>query len=235
MPYRLWHGREKGIENPEIYASRASQITIVSALLPAMERKPDLVLIPGAWHTGACYDVIIPSLRDAGYHATALTLPSVGAEPPLENFDEDVKVIHDAVHRLADAGKDVVVVLHSYGGVPGSEAMKGLSREERKMDKLEGGVVGLVYLCAWWVIMFSQTCNSIASVSVCCTRLFGETEVQTRRLLCLPSAALLTMLQASQAHANMNPQDGGGRGKRPELWRGQGRERRSRQGSTRST
>ena len=116
-----------------------------------MARKPDLVLIPGAWHTSECYDLIAPSLKSAGYDVTALTLPSVGAEPPLDNIDDDVTLIHETVERLADAGKDVVVVMHSYGGVPGSEAMKGLSKADRKQKGLGGGVAGLVYLCAWMV------------------------------------------------------------------------------------
>jgi hypothetical protein len=84
-----------------------------------MSEKPHIVLIPGAWHTGACYHIIIPLLEDAGYATTALTLPSVG------------------------------VVMHSYGGIPGSDAMKGLGRAERSGKGLKGGVVALVYICAW--------------------------------------------------------------------------------------
>ncbi len=151
MGYRLWYGREKGLQNPDIYATRASKVALVPQVLPIMSPKPALVLIPGAWHTGECYDLIIPPLKSAGYHVTALTLPSVGAEPPLESFDEDVALIHGTVERLADAGKDGIVVMHSYGGLPGSEAMEGLSREDRKQKGLDGGVVGLVYLCAWMV------------------------------------------------------------------------------------
>lgn len=89
-----------------------------------MSRKPDIVLIPGAWHTGDCFDRIVPLLKGKGYSVTALTLPSVGAEPPLENFDQDVHLIHGVVEGLADAGKDVVVVMHSYGGIPRTVAMK---------------------------------------------------------------------------------------------------------------
>ena len=113
--------------------------------------KPHIVLIPGAWHAGACYDFIVPLLQDAGYATTALTLPSVGAEPPLTSTDQDAAVVHSAVSDLADAGRDVVVVMHSYGAVPGSDGVKGLSKKERAGQGLDGGggVVALVYLCAW--------------------------------------------------------------------------------------
>jgi pimeloyl-ACP methyl ester carboxylesterase len=114
-----------------------------------MSRKPHIVLIPGAWHTGACYDVIVPLLEDAGYSTTALTLPSVGAEPPVTSTNEDVAFTHSTVSSLVDAGKDVVVVMHSYGAIPGSDAMIGLSKSERSGEGLEGGVVALVYICAW--------------------------------------------------------------------------------------
>jgi hypothetical protein len=50
----------------------------------------------------------------------------VGAEPLVASTDEDVAFINSAV-SLANLGKDVVVVMHSYGGIPGSDAMKGLS------------------------------------------------------------------------------------------------------------
>ena len=116
--------------------------------------KPHIVLVPGAWHTGACYDLIIPLLQDAGYATTALTLPSVGAEPPVTSTDQDAAVVHSAVSDLVDVGQDIVVVMHSYGAVPGSDGVKGLSKKERAGQGLDeggpgGGVVALVYLCAW--------------------------------------------------------------------------------------
>ena len=114
-----------------------------------MSEKPQVVLIPGAWHTARCYDVITPLLEDAGYSTTALTLPSVGAEPPVTSTDEDAALILSTISDLADAGQDVVVVLHSYGAVPGSDAMKGLSKDERSHRGLKGGVIALVYMCAW--------------------------------------------------------------------------------------
>ena len=84
-----------------------------------MSTKPHTVLIPGAWHTGACYDVIIPLLEDSAYATTPLTLPSVGAEPPITSTDEDTALVHSTVSELAEADGDVVVVRHSYGGIPG--------------------------------------------------------------------------------------------------------------------
>ena len=88
-----------------------------------MSTKSHIVLIPGAWHTGACYDVIIPLLEDSAYATTALTLPSVGAEPPVTSTDEDTALVHSTVSELAEAGRGVVVVMHAYGRIPGSDAV----------------------------------------------------------------------------------------------------------------
>jgi hypothetical protein len=51
--------------------------------------------------------------------------------------------------KAADAGKDVILVMHSYGGVPGSAAAKDLSKEERAKESKPGGIVRLVYLAAF--------------------------------------------------------------------------------------
>lgn len=113
--------------------------------------KPTIVLVPGAWHTAKCYDILVPHLQDAGYAALALTLPSVGGNPPVQSIDPDVDHIRKNIQPLLDAGKDVVVVMHSYGGVPGGSAMKGFSKADRQGQGQPGGVSALVYLCAWMI------------------------------------------------------------------------------------
>ena len=50
---------------------------------------------------------------------------------------------------LVDQGREVVVVMHSYSGLPGGEALKGFGKKERQ--GLEGGVILLVFVMAWIV------------------------------------------------------------------------------------
>jgi hypothetical protein len=111
--------------------------------------RPNIVLIPGAWHTAKCYYLLIPILESAGYQVEALSLVSVGAEPPVKSLDPDVQHIRSIIIPMIEQGKDVVVVMHSFGAVPGSSALKGLSKTDRAAQELSGGVVSLVYLCAW--------------------------------------------------------------------------------------
>lgn len=111
--------------------------------------KPHIVLIPGAWHSADAYDTLLPYLQDHGYQVTALTLPSVGTEPPITTLEPEVTHIRNNVSSIADRGEDVVVVMHSYGGLAGTASLKGLSKAERQAANLPGGVTALVYLAAW--------------------------------------------------------------------------------------
>ncbi len=73
----------------------------------------------------------------SGYQATALTLPSSDDNPASYSFDDDVALIHAAVARIIKTGQNVVCVLHSYGGVPGSQAMEGLAMRDNPQGRLE--------------------------------------------------------------------------------------------------
>ena len=60
----------------------------------------------------------------------------------------DAAFIAQEIEKLADEGKDVILIGHSYGGVPLSESTKGLGKEEREKEGKKGGVVRLGYLTA---------------------------------------------------------------------------------------
>jgi pimeloyl-ACP methyl ester carboxylesterase len=59
---------------------------------------------------------------------------------------DDAAHFHNIAEKLADQGKDIVLVMHSYGGVVGTECSQGLSRTERKEAGKLGGIIRLVYL-----------------------------------------------------------------------------------------
>ncbi|KAF2870149.1 Alpha/beta hydrolase fold-1 [Massariosphaeria phaeospora] len=113
--------------------------------------KPTFVFVPGAWNSPDYYDGIISSLSQEGYPSEKISLPSVGCNPVTFDFKEDVNRIADVVKRLVDEKKDVVLVMHSYGGQPGSEAVKGLVKKERRENGLQGGVIRLVFIMAFMV------------------------------------------------------------------------------------
>ena len=111
---------------------------------------PTFVLVPGAWHKPDIYSSVTKTLQAHGYPTISLPLPSAGAMPPNTTFDEDVKAIRDSLTNLVETKeKEVILVVHSYTGMPGAEAPKGLGKKERQEKGLKGGVVRLVFIMAF--------------------------------------------------------------------------------------
>jgi hypothetical protein len=72
-----------------------------------------------------------------------------GVLPPNASLPDDVACVRDVVTPLVDAGERVLKVMHSYGGLLGTDAVEGLSFSERQADGQPGGVIHLLYLCAY--------------------------------------------------------------------------------------
>lgn len=118
--------------------------------------KPVLVLVPGAWHPPSAFGPFTKYLESKGYLVDPVALQSVDADPPLHNFDADVQHIAAAVEKHADAGRDVILLTHSYGGNPGSSASKGLLKSQREAAGKSGGIINKIYWCvpiSWfWLV-----------------------------------------------------------------------------------
>ncbi|KAJ5217439.1 hypothetical protein N7468_010447 [Penicillium chermesinum] len=111
--------------------------------------KPTILFIPGAWHLPFVFDDTRAALAARGFPSAAVGLPAVGAEPPTKGLIDDTVAVRDEIERLSDQGKQVVVVAHSYGGMVGAGAVKGLGYAERKKRGKSGGVTMLVYMAAF--------------------------------------------------------------------------------------
>lgn len=113
--------------------------------------KRSLLLIPGAFAVPDLYDSLVNAVAAKGYEIKALHMPSVApatgpkeGEPP--TMYDDAAFIAKEAERLADEGKDVIIMTHSYGGVPGTESVRGLSKTERQKQGKKGGIVRLAYM-----------------------------------------------------------------------------------------
>ncbi|KAB5511507.1 Alpha/beta hydrolase family-domain-containing protein [Coniochaeta sp. 2T2.1] len=93
-----------------------------------MSDPPTLVFVPGAWHKPTCYNKITKLLQERHkLKCVAVTLPSTTGNPAA-TFKDDLDAAHEAISRETSAGRDVVVVAHSYGGMVGNSAIKGFAR-----------------------------------------------------------------------------------------------------------
>lgn len=113
--------------------------------------KPAIVIVPGSFSPAAFYTLVVDQLKQDGYSTVEVAqYPSIGRrdpKPPATMYD-DAKFIQEVVEGLADQGNDVLIVAHSYGGIPTSQALKGLSKSDRKLKQMSGGVVGVLYVAA---------------------------------------------------------------------------------------
>jgi pimeloyl-ACP methyl ester carboxylesterase len=82
--------------------------------------------------------------------AIAVDLPSVGGptDQAAATMADDAVAVQQVVSKLADQGRDIVLVSHSYGGIPATEGAHGLSRKDREASGKKGGITGLVYVTA---------------------------------------------------------------------------------------
>ena len=105
--------------------------------------KPTILLVGGAWHTADYLKPLASALEAADYPTITLALPSVGASPSKLDFGDDVALVRSTASDLAGEGKHVVAVLHSFGGIVGTEALQGLGRASKEGT---GALLGLVYI-----------------------------------------------------------------------------------------
>lgn len=118
-----------------------------------MPTLPTLVLIHGSWHGPICYDPIIKLLQ--GTHnlkCIAVALPSTTGNPNA-TFKDDLDAARAAISSETNAGRDVVVIAHSYGGMVGNSAIKGFAQprgavSETSAAATSGHVIGLILIAS---------------------------------------------------------------------------------------
>ncbi|KAF2228172.1 Alpha/beta hydrolase fold-1 [Elsinoe ampelina] len=103
-----------------------------------------MLLSHGAWHAPHHYSQLIEGLEKEGYTVVAPQLPSVGRDG--DAWDDDVNTLRSELQNIFKSGKDAAIIMHSYGGVCGSEAAKGFVKGEGGNTH---GVVKLIYMCAF--------------------------------------------------------------------------------------
>ena len=114
-------------------------------LHPVDPASPLVLLVHGAWHGAWCWAALQSRLDERGIASLAVDLPGHGASLlPLGDLHGDAQHVADVIDHVARrgangrAGREVVLVGHSYGGAVITEAASRTS-----------GVVHLVYLTAF--------------------------------------------------------------------------------------
>src|ERR1700754_298567 len=95
---------------------------------------PSLLIVPGAWHSPDHWRPLVDELSGVDVHT--VTLPSNGDDPAaLRDMYADAEVIAQAAAAIDGP---VVVLAHSYGGIPTTQALS-----------YARNVQHIIYLAAW--------------------------------------------------------------------------------------
>jgi pimeloyl-ACP methyl ester carboxylesterase len=114
-----------------------------------MTVKPTFVLVPGAGHGPDVWDKVSALLKDDGYNSVSVTLPSTSGDNSA-SFKDDVKAAQEKIQAAISQGHNVIVVVHSYGGIVGQSAMKGFTRSKDAPSSPtnSGHVIGLITMAS---------------------------------------------------------------------------------------
>ena len=122
---------------------------------PTTEEKPTIVLVQGSFQTPLVYEPLVERLKFLGYPTVQPPLPSCTnvedpAFPSTTLIDDALAVRLELTRQIEYGGKTVVVVMHSYGGLVGSEAIpEEFTYTNCKARGLLGGVIHLYYFSAF--------------------------------------------------------------------------------------
>ena len=112
--------------------------------------KPTVLLVHGAWHNTSCWDATRAELKKLSYPTAVVPLKSSGNA--VTTHLEDTAIIREALESLiVSEGKAVILVMHSYGGVAGTNAVHDLEAAARHEKGEKGGIIHCLFIAAFLV------------------------------------------------------------------------------------
>ncbi|PYH80657.1 hypothetical protein BO82DRAFT_355379 [Aspergillus uvarum CBS 121591] len=115
---------------------------------------PTIAFLPGAWLTPTFYTPFLHTLTTTtALPTTHIPYPSLDPDNPgTADCHTDTAAIRAHLQTLIESeGREVILVMHSYAGMPGAAAAHGLSQSARQRAGQPGGVVGMIFLAAFLV------------------------------------------------------------------------------------
>lgn len=114
-----------------------------------------IIIVQGSFQTPLVYKKLSDGLEARGFSTSHPELPSCSntenLEFPSKTLSDDTEAVRKVVkHLVEDENKAVVIVMHSYGGLVGSNAIgEDLYISHRRSAGLAGGVLHLFYVAAF--------------------------------------------------------------------------------------
>ncbi|KAM0709919.1 hypothetical protein Q7P35_003962 [Cladosporium inversicolor] len=97
-----------------------------------MPQTHHFILVHGAYHQPQHWDPLVTLLHQSGHQTSTPRLPSVSATPIPDCLAADVSAVKQSIiDAIANGSESVVPIFHSYGGIPGFEALATLTHEQK--------------------------------------------------------------------------------------------------------
>jgi hypothetical protein len=111
---------------------------------------PTLIFAHGAWHGPEHWEPLSAILRTKGFTCFTPLLDFCGTERPVDSICSSINQIQKIIATETTAGRNVVVINHSFGGSVGCSAVKGFTKKDpSRLSDASGYVVGIIQLCAF--------------------------------------------------------------------------------------
>jgi len=117
-------------------------------------KQPAVLIVHGAYFLPESWTPFTDVLSGAGFLVRCPRLPTCGdVRPPKATLQDDVTAVRSVATQLANSGHPIIILAHSYGGIVASEAICEdlYAKQPSSPDATRGGVVHLIYLCAFLV------------------------------------------------------------------------------------
>ena len=157
----------------------------LSHLWDLNSNKPTIVFVPSFFHTAAHYGPLSRHLQAQSYDNFALRLPSISDRAGTASacMSDDVATVRRLLEALVkEEEEDVVLVMHSYGAVPGCQAVTGFEKSLRDKDGKGGGVVSLVVVCGLLVEEGESIESTLLAIGEKGLPEYAKVEVRTQHL-----------------------------------------------------
>ncbi|KAL8812449.1 MAG: hypothetical protein Q9200_001016 [Gallowayella weberi] len=122
-----------------------------SAAVDSPANSFQLAPISGALHQASIWNAVRSSLEAHSYPTSAAKLPSSGGRHVSSHLEDTAFVRKELETLIVQEEKEVIVVMHSYGGLVGSNAVSGLEAADRKAKGGKGDIVRCVFITAYIV------------------------------------------------------------------------------------
>lgn len=115
----------------------------------ASSSKPVFVLVPGASQTPSHYAYLQHLLLSEGYGVLSALLPTVGTGANVTAEDDTEFVRSRMLLPVLDLeNHDVIMISHSYSGMPASAAAQGLGKTDRAAEGKTTSVLGQIFIAS---------------------------------------------------------------------------------------